>query len=234
VAMLEVAGLCAGYLGKDVVRDADFRVDDGEAVAIIGSNGAGKTTLFRAVCGLVRPSSGTVRFDGRAITGQSTFRTARLGLSYVPAERHLFPQMTVTENLSLGAFGRRATAQRMTLVIDLFPRLGERAKQRAGTMSGGEQQMLAIGRALMSDPRLLMLDEPSSGLAPRLAAETYVALAALRDLGLTIVVAEQQVRLALDLAERGYVLENGRVGLEGPSADLATNPDVRRAYLGVA
>jgi branched-chain amino acid transport system ATP-binding protein len=232
--MLEVRGLAAGYLGKDVISGLDFGVAEGEAVAIIGSNGAGKSTLFRAVCGLLRPSSGTVRFDGRAITGQSTFRIARRGLSYVPAERHLFPLMTVTENLGLGSFGRRAGPERMAIVLELFPRLAERAKQRAGTMSGGEQQMLAIGRALMAQPQLLMLDEPSSGLAPKLAAETYAALAELRDRGLTILVAEQQVRLALDLAARAYVLENGRIRLEGASAELSNNPEVRRAYLGVA
>jgi branched-chain amino acid transport system ATP-binding protein len=232
--MLEVRGLAAGYLGKDVIADLDFGVAAGEAVAIIGSNGAGKSTLFRSVCGLLRPSAGAVRFNGRAITGQSTFRIARRGLSYVPAERHLFPQMTVTENLALGAFGRRAGGERMELVLELFPRLAERAKQRAGTMSGGEQQMLAIGRALMAQPQLLMLDEPSSGLAPKLAGETYAALAELRDRGLTILVAEQQVRLALDLAERAYVLENGRIQIEGASAELSSNPEVRRAYLGVA
>jgi branched-chain amino acid transport system ATP-binding protein len=232
--MLEVRGLAAGYLGKDVISGLDFRVEDGEAVAIIGSNGAGKSTLFRAVCGLLRPSAGEVRFAGRAITGQSTFRIARRGLSYVPAERHLFAQMTVTENLGLGAFGRRTGSGRMAMVLELFPRLAERAKQRAGTMSGGEQQMLAIGRALMAQPQLLMLDEPSSGLAPKLAAETYAALAELRDRGLTILVAEQQVRLALDLAARAYVLENGRIELSGVSAELSSNPEVRRAYLGVA
>jgi branched-chain amino acid transport system ATP-binding protein len=232
--MLELRGLSAGYLGKDVIHGIDLHVAAGEAVAIIGSNGAGKTTLFRAVCGLVRPSAGTIGFDGRVVTARSTFRLARLGISYVPAERHLFPQMTVTENLSLGAFGRGAGSSRMTMVLELFPRLAERAKQRAGTMSGGEQQMLAIGRALMSQPQLLLLDEPSSGLAPKLAAETYTALAVLRDRGLTILVAEQQVRLALDLAERAYVLENGRIQLSGVSAELSSNPDVRRAYLGVA
>ena len=232
--MLEVRGLAAGYLGKDVIVDVDFEVAAGEAVAIIGSNGAGKSTLFRAVCGLLRPSAGAVRFNGSAITGQSTFRIARRGLSYVPAERHLFAQMTATENLGLGSFGRRAGLERVAMVFELFPRLAERAKQRAGTMSGGEQQMLAIGRALMSQPQLLMLDEPSSGLAPKLAAETYASLAELRDRGLTILVAEQQVRLALELAGRAYVLENGRIQIEGASADLSTNPEVRRAYLGVA
>jgi branched-chain amino acid transport system ATP-binding protein len=232
--MLEVRGLAAGYLGKDVIGDIDFGVDAGEAVAIIGSNGAGKSTLFRAVCGLLRPSAGMVRFNGRAITGLSTFRISRRGLSYVPAERHLFPQMTVTENLALGAYGRHGVAERTARVFALFPRLAERAKQRAATMSGGEQQMLAIGRALMAQPRVLLLDEPSSGLAPKLAAETYAALAELRDRGLTILVAEQQVRLALDLAARAYVLENGHVQLEGVSAELSRNPEVRRAYLGVA
>jgi branched-chain amino acid transport system ATP-binding protein len=232
--MLEVHGLAAGYLGKDVIADLDFGVAAGEAVAIIGSNGAGKSTLFRSVCGLLRPSAGAVRFNGRAITGQSTFQIARRGLSYVPAERHLFAQMTVTENLALGAFGRRDGGERMAMVLELFPRLAERRKQRAGTMSGGEQQMLAIGRALMAQPQLLMLDEPSSGLAPKLAAETYAALAELRDRGLTILVAEQQVRLALELAERAYVLENGRIQIEGASAELSSNPEVRRAYLGVA
>jgi branched-chain amino acid transport system ATP-binding protein len=232
--MLEVRGLAAGYLGKDVISDLDFGVAEGEAVAIIGSNGAGKSTLFRAVCGLLRPSAGEVRFAGRGITGQSTFRIARRGLSYVPAERHLFAQMTVTENLGLGGFGRRAGPERVAMVLELFPRLAERAKQRAGTMSGGEQQMLAIGRALMAQPQLLLLDEPSSGLAPKLAAETYASLAGLRDRGLTILVAEQQVRLALDLAGRAYVLENGRIQLEGASAELRDNPEVRRAYLGVA
>jgi branched-chain amino acid transport system ATP-binding protein len=232
--MLEVRGLAAGYLGKDVIAGLEVGVAAGEAVAIIGSNGAGKSTLFRAICGLLRPSAGDVRFDGRAITGQAAFRVARRGLSYVPAERNLFAQMTVSENLALGGFGRRVGNERMALVLELFPRLAERAKQRAGTMSGGEQQMLAIGRALMAEPQLLMLDEPSSGLAPKLAAETYAALAELRDRGLTILVAEQQVRLALELAERAYVLENGRIQLSGASAELSSNPEVRRAYLGVA
>ncbi len=232
--MLDVTGLSAGYLGKDVILGTHFRVSEGEAVAIIGSNGAGKTTLFRAVCGLLPPSGGDVHFDGWSITGEPAHRIARRGLAYVPAERHLFPHMTVTENLTLGTFRRGSTPERLAFVLELFPRLAERAGQHAGTMSGGEQQMLAIGRALMSEPRLLMLDEPSSGLAPKLASETYAALAALRDRGLTILVAEQQVRLALELTQRAYVLENGHIRMEGSSADLSRNPDVRRAYLGVA
>ncbi len=231
--MLEVRDLTAGYQGGDVIRDIGFHVDEGEAVMIIGSNGAGKTTLFRTVLGLLRPSSGTVEFQGEAITGRQTQRIARLGISFVPAERHLFPRMTVSENLSLGAYPDRPDAAAVQSVFDLFPRLAERRGQRAGTMSGGEQQMLAVGRALMSRPRLLVLDEPTTGLAPKLAAEAYRALGILKERGLTVLVAEQQVPLAMALSDRGYVLENGVIRKEGTSAELSKDPDVRRSYLGV-
>jgi branched-chain amino acid transport system ATP-binding protein len=232
--MLEVRDLTAGYQGGDVIRDIGFRVDEGEAVMIIGSNGAGKTTLFRAVLGLLRPSSGTVEFQGQSITGRPTERIARLGIAFVPAERHLFPRMTVQENLSLGAFPARPDPAVVQSVFDLFPRLAERRRQHAGTMSGGEQQMLAVGRALMSQPRLLILDEPTTGLAPKLAAEAYRALRTLKEKGLTVLVAEQQVPLAMALSDRGYVLENGVMRKEGTSAELSDDPDVRRAYLGIA
>jgi branched-chain amino acid transport system ATP-binding protein len=232
--MLVVTGLSAGYLGEDVVHGVSFAVGEGEAVAVIGSNGAGKTTLFKALCGLRRPSRGSVTLDGEAISGRRAHEIARRGLAYVPAERHLFPEMTVSENLELGAFPKRPSAERRSLVLDLFPRLGERRRQRAGTLSGGEQQMLAVGRALMADPRVLLLDEPTTGLAPKLAADAYAALGRLREHGLTIVVAEQQVPLALALADRAYVLESGRIQLEGSSAELERNPEVQRAYLGVA
>jgi branched-chain amino acid transport system ATP-binding protein len=231
--MLEVAELSAGYLGEDVVHQISFAVDEGEAVAVIGSNGAGKTTLFRAVCGLLRPSRGSVRLDGRTITRRRAHDIARRGLAYVPAERHLFPEMTVSENLDLGAFPHRPCAERQALVLELFPRLAERRRQRAGTLSGGEQQMVAVGRALMSEPRLLLLDEPTTGLAPTVAAAAYAALTALRGQGLTIVVAEQQVPLALGFADRGYVLESGRIQLGGGADELEDNPDVQRAYLGI-
>jgi branched-chain amino acid transport system ATP-binding protein len=234
MAMLEVADLSAGYLGEDVVHNVSFAVTEGEAVAVIGSNGAGKTTLFRAVCGLQRPSRGSVRLDGRPITRRRAHDIARRGLAYVPAERHLFPDMTVAENLDLGAFPRRPGAERRALVLDLFPRLAERHRQRAGTLSGGEQQMLAVGRALMSEPRLVLLDEPTTGLAPTIAAAAYAALAVLREQGLTIVVAEQQVPLAFGFADRGYVLESGRIQLGGGVAELEGNRDVQRAYLGIA
>jgi branched-chain amino acid transport system ATP-binding protein len=232
--MLEASDLEAGYLGENVVEGVDLRVAAGEAVAVIGSNGAGKTTLFRAICGMLAVSAGRVRFDGRDITGRPTHRVARAGLAYVPAERHLFPGMNVRENLVLGAYPGRPDRSAFELVFHLFPRLKERPKQAVGSLSGGEQQMLAVGRALMSRPRLLMLDEPTTGLAPKLARSAYQALQALKETGVTLLVAEQQVPLALSLADRGYVLENGRVRLEGASEDLERNPEVRRAYLGVA
>jgi branched-chain amino acid transport system ATP-binding protein len=232
--MLEVLGLSAGYDGNDVVRDVSFRVEQGEAVMVIGSNGAGKTTLFRAVCGLLGASSGQVVFDGEDLSGLAAQRIMRMGIGLVPAERHLFPRMTVLENLTLGAYPRRPDPEMMEIVLDLFPRLAERRRQHAGTMSGGEQQMLAVGRALMARPRLLVLDEPTTGLAPRLAQEAYRALGVLRGRGLTLLVAEQQVPLAMAFCDRGYVLENGVFELEGTSDELARDPRVRRAYLGVA
>ena len=232
--MLEVDGLSAGYLGDDVVHDISFTVAEDAAVTIIGSNGAGKTTLFRALCGLLPKSAGRVTLDGVDISTLSAHGIARAGLAYVPAERHLFPQMTVAENLSLGAFPRRPDSATMGVVLELFPRLEERRNQQAGTMSGGEQQMLAVGRALLSNPKLLVLDEPTTGLAPILAADAYAALTTLQAEGLTLLVAEQQVPLALSLADYGYVLENGRVQLEGSAEKLEKDPEVRRAYLGVA
>lgn len=231
--MLEVKGLAAGYQGNDVLHDVAFHVERGEAVMIIGSNGAGKTTLFRTVIGLLSPSSGRVRYEGVDITGLPAQRVVRLGIGFVPAERHLFPRMTVEENLSLGAYPKPPDRETLAMVMELFPRLAERKRQTAGTLSGGEQQMLAVGRALMSKPRLLMLDEPSTGLAPLLARATYGALGVLRQSGLTVLVAEQQVPLAMSFSDRGYVLENGRIRTEGTSAELEANPQVRRAYLGV-
>ena len=232
--MLEVDQLTVGYGTQDVVHDASFRIDEGEAVAIIGSNGAGKTTLLRAVCGLLPATSGAVRFRGDEVLGTEAHALSRAGMAYVPAERHLFPQMTVMENLILGAYPHKPAAAQQDLVFSLFPRLAERKSQRAGTMSGGEQQMLAVGRALMSRPALLMLDEPTTGLAPILATGAYEALKTLKGEGMTVLVAEQQVPLALDLADRGYVLEDGRVQLEGSADSLEGNPEVRRAYLGIA
>ncbi len=231
--MLEVTGLSAGYQGNAVVHSVTFHVNQGEAVMIIGSNGAGKTTLFQAICGLLSPSSGKVLFEDKDITGIPAERIARLGMRFVSAERHLFPRMTVEEHLLLGAYPHKPDPETMSLVLDLFPRLAERKRQRAATMSGGEQQMLAVGRALMSKPRLLILDEPGTGLAPLLARAAYKALDTLRKRGLTVLVAEQQVPLAMAFCDRGYVLENGIIRLEGPTDQLAANPAVRSAYLGV-
>lgn len=233
--MLRVSDLHVGYGETEVIHAIDFEVADGEAVAIIGSNGAGKTTLLKAVCGLLPVRGGQVEFDGQKVAGRPAYKLAKMGVAYVPAERHLFPGMAVIENLTLGAYPRKPDPERLTYVFELFPRLADRRKQAAGTMSGGEQQMLAVGRALMADPQLLMLDEPTTGLAPILAEEAYAALAKLRDeRGLTVIVAEQQVPLALELADRGYVLEDGRIQLEGPADELENNPQVRVAYLGIA
>ncbi|MCL4295407.1 MAG: ABC transporter ATP-binding protein [Anaerolineae bacterium] len=231
--MLEVKGFSAGYQGNDVIHNVTFHVNPGEAVMIIGSNGAGKTTLFRALCGLLSPSSGRVLFEGDDITGLPAERIARLGLRFVSAQRHLFPRMTVQENLLLGAYPRRPDPETISSVLDLFPILAERRRQYAGTMSGGEQQMLAVGRALMSKPRLLVLDEPSTGLAPLVAQAAYEALGMLRERGLTVLVAEQQVPLAMAFSDRGYVLENGFIRLQGTTEELAANPGIRSAYLGV-
>jgi branched-chain amino acid transport system ATP-binding protein len=231
--MLDVKGLSCGYQGNDVVHGVSFQVDQGEAVMIIGSNGAGKTTLFQTLCGLLPPSSGKVIFDGNDITGIPAERIARLGMRFVSASRHLFPRMTVEEHLLLGAYPNKPDPETRSIVLELFPRLAERRRQHAGTMSGGEQQMLAVGRALMSRPRLLVLDEPSTGLAPLLAKAAYEALGVLREQGLTVLVTEQQVPLAMAFSDRGYVLENGFIRLEGTTEQLAANPAVRSAYLGV-
>jgi branched-chain amino acid transport system ATP-binding protein len=231
--MLEVNSLSAGYRGNDVVHDVSFHVDQGETVMIIGSNGAGKTTLFQALCGLLSPSTGKVIFEGADITGIPAERIARLGMRFVSAARHLFPRMTVEEHLLLGAYPHKPNSRTMSIVLDLCPRLAERRQQRAGTMSGGEQQMLAVSRALMSNPRLIVLDEPSTGLAPLLAKAAYEALTELRQQGLTVLVTEQQVPLAMAFSDRGYVIENGFIRLEGTTKQLAANPAVRNAYLGV-
>jgi branched-chain amino acid transport system ATP-binding protein len=232
--LLEVSGLAAGYLGERVIDDIDIEVRTGEAVAIVGSNGAGKTTLFRAIVGLIRAIDGRIVLDGKDLTRRPAHRIARAGIAYVPAERHLFPAMTVKTNLVLGAYPGRPDDETLELVYDLFPRLRERPRQQAGTLSGGEQQMLAVARALMARPQLLMLDEPTTGLSPKIAEVAFEAFDGLKERGITLLIAEQQVPLALSVADRGYVLENGRIRLEGTSDELERNPEVRRAYLGVA
>lgn len=236
--MIKVEGLVASYGEVDVLRDVNLEVGQGEVVAVIGSNGAGKTSLLKSIAGLLRPKKGNVLYDGKRLNGIPTYRIARAGVVYVPAERELFPQMTVLENLELGAFAngpeKKSKDELLKFVFGLFPRLAERREQLAGTMSGGEQQMLAICRGLMSQPRVLMLDEPSTGLAPLMVAEMYRQLRRLKEQGLTILLAEQQVPMALSLADRAYVLENGQIRRQGAAGDLMADPEVKEAYLGIA
>jgi branched-chain amino acid transport system ATP-binding protein len=232
-ALLEVSGLAAGYLGERVIDGIDDEIQRGEAVVIVGSNGAGKTTLFRAIAGLLPTIDGRIVLDGKDLARRPAHRRSRAGIAYVPAERHLFPAMTLKSNLHLGAYPKRPDRATLELVYELFPRLQERQRQQAGTLSGGEQQMLAVGRALMARPKLLMLDEPTTGLSPKIAQIAFEALGGLKREGTTLLIAEQQVPLALSVADRGYVLENGRIRLSGTAADLDGNPDVQRAYLGV-
>ena len=233
--LVRVEALHAGYGATPVLRDVSLEAGAGEAIAVIGPNGAGKTTLLRTIAGMLKPTRGRVHYEGRHLNGARAFQVARLGLVYVPAERELFPTMTVLENLELGAYRNRGSSSiQRNYVYNLFPRLLERSHQLAGTLSGGEQQMLAVGRALMSGPKVLMLDEPSTGLAPKAVAELYRNLSKLKDAGLTILVTEQQVPLALALTDRAYVLEQGAIRLSGRSADLLGDPAIKRAYLGVA
>jgi branched-chain amino acid transport system ATP-binding protein len=232
--MIRVEGIDVSYGETVVLREVSIEVEKGEVVAVIGSNGSGKTTLLKAIAGMLKPYRGNILYNGMRLNGLPTYKITRLGVAYVPAERELFPQMTVLGNLELGAYTNRAKEELLSLVFTLFPRLEERQKQLAGTLSGGEQQMLAIARGLMSRPKVLLLDEPSTGLAPMLVAEMYRQLRRLKEEGLTILLTEQQVPTALSLADRAYVLENGEIKLSGRAQDLLEEPEVKRAYLGVA
>ncbi len=232
--MIKVEGLEVCYGETRALWEVSIEVERGEAVAVVGSNGSGKTTLLNTIAGVLTPQKGHVSYDGRPLIGLPAHRIVRLGIAYVPAERELFPQMTVLENLELGAyFSPQGKDSLLKQMFGLFPRLEERKRQLAGTLSGGEQQMLAIARGLMSRPKVLLLDEPSTGLAPLLVLEMYRQLRQLREDGLTLLLAEQQVPTALSFADRAYVLENGRVRLSGRSKDLLGDPVVKNAYLGV-
>ena len=235
-ALLEIDGLHAGYGGTSVLHGVSLRVAEGEAVAIVGANAAGKSTLLRTIGGILRPTAGLIRFAGAELTGLRPHEIAAQGIVAVAEGRQLFPEMTVRENLELGAMAtpaawdaRAATLERMQA---LFPRLGERLGQHAGTMSGGEQQQVAIARALMARPRLLLVDEPSAGLAPVLVQAVFRALRQIHAEGATLLIVEQNVPLSLRLADRAYVLELGRITLEGTGAALLADPHVRAAYLG--
>jgi branched-chain amino acid transport system ATP-binding protein len=233
--LLEVAGLHAGYGRIDVLRDIDLTVGHGEIVALMGANGAGKSTLLKTIAGLVTPKSGTVTYEGTRVGGWRPEKLLRHGVALVPEGRLLFAEMSVAENLELGAYATRSKAykqQRLKTVHELFPVLAERSGQAAATLSGGEQQMLAVGRALMSGPRLLLLDEPSLGLAPKVIAEIFSAIDVLRENGVSVLLAEQDARLALKHADRGYVLRTGSVALVGTSSELLADDTVRHIYLG--
>ena len=232
--MLEISNLRAGYGPIEVLRGVDLTVGAGEIVALLGSNGAGKSTLNNNVSGLYRPLSGSIRFDGRDITGAPSTRIVEAGLVQVPEGRRVFPNLSVRDNLQLGSYrrGKPARAQNLERVLETFPRLRERLTQSAGTLSGGEQQMLAIGRGLMGEPRLLILDEPSLGLSPLLVEEMFGLIGHLNADGLAILLVEQNVVQSLAIAHRAYVLENGRVALSGSATDLARDPDLRHSYLG--
>ena len=234
--MLEVRGLVVRYGGITALRKVDLRVDQGEIVCLVGANGAGKSTLLLAVSGLVRPSAGRIIFEERDIVGHKASRLPRRGLILVPEGRRVFANLSVSENLALGGYVYpRDARQRQDLdkVLDMFPRLAERLSQKAGTLSGGEQQMLALGRALMGRPRLLMMDEPSLGLSPLLVAEVFQTIRRIRERGVTVLLIEQNASAALAVADRGYVLEVGKVVLSGTGRELAADPRVQRAYLGM-
>ncbi len=232
--MLVLEGLCAGYHGLQILHELDLRVDAGEIVALVGANGAGKTTTLRAISGVVRSSTGTVTFDGRRADGVRTAELVRRGLVQVPEERALFGPLTVEENLRMGAWTQKGNASSsLSEVLELFPILDERRRQAAETLSGGQQQMLAIGRALMARPKLLMLDEPSTGLSPKLTWAVLDAVRTIRDRGVAVLLVEQNAAQALRMADRAYVLESGSCVLEGPGPELAEDDRVRSAYLGL-
>jgi branched-chain amino acid transport system ATP-binding protein len=234
--MLEVQGIDVFYGDVQVLYGLSLEVRQGEMVTLLGSNGAGKTTTLRAISGLRPPRSGDIRFKGRSLLALPAAARAELGIALVPEGRELWPQLTVRENLELGAYHprvRASAARNLERVMSLFPRLRERSGQVAGSLSGGEQQMCAIGRALMTEPTFLMLDEPSLGLAPVLVDQVMTTIAELHAGGLTVLLVEQNLRKALQIAQRGTVMETGRVRLEGTSAELAGNPEIRAAYLGI-
>jgi len=234
--LLEVRGLSVAYGDVRVLHDVALRVGQGEIVSLVGANGAGKTTTLRAISGLLPALEGRVTFDGEAITGRTPSRIVARGLAHVPEGRQLFTNMTVHENLEMGAYlprAKTAVGETLAWVTGLFPRLAERRTQLAGTLSGGEQQMLAIGRALMSRPRLLILDEPSLGLAPIMVKTIFDAIRRINGDGTTVLLVEQNLAQSLRLSHRGYVLETGRIVLEGSGAELLANPHTRKAFLGV-
>ncbi len=233
MALLEVRGVTSGYGQMEVLHDISLEVGSGEIVSIIGPNGAGKSTAMKAVFGLLKPWQGEIVFDGKQIGGLSPDRIVQLGLCFVPQVENVFPNLTVDENLDMGGYlVRGSLAARKQRIFDMFPRLAERRRQRAGKMSGGERQMVAMGRALMLEPRLLMLDEPSAGLAPLMVDVIFETIRTINDAGVAVLMVEQNARKSLELADRGYVLATGRNQLDGNGDELLDNPEVARLYLG--
>ncbi|NLG67949.1 MAG: ABC transporter ATP-binding protein [Firmicutes bacterium] len=235
--MLEVHDLTVRYGNIEALRDVSLRVDEGDVVALIGANGAGKTTTLRAISGLVRPYRGSIRYRGQELTRLSAERVTAMGIAHVPEGRAIFANLSVQENLLLATYARRDRSrvqEDLDLVYSLLPRLAERRRQNAGTLSGGEQQMLAIGRALMSRAQVMLLDEPSMGLAPVLVVEIFRLLQEINRQGTTLLLVEQNARMALQIARRAYVLEAGRIVLAGAAREVASDPAVRDAYLGAA
>jgi branched-chain amino acid transport system ATP-binding protein len=234
--MLELNGVSAGYGAFQALFDVSLKVDAGEAVAVIGPNGAGKTTLLRAISKLIEPSSGSLSMEGRRYDEVPAHEVIALGIAQVPEGRRLFPRLSVEDNLKMGAYtpaARSRHAERLEFVYSLFPKMKERRLQMAGTMSGGEQQMCAIGRALMSGPRLLLLDEPSAGLAPVIVQSIFGLVRTLRAQGYTVLIVEQNIQQVLKVVDRAYLLETGRIRQSGPAAELLASDEIRRAYLGV-
>jgi branched-chain amino acid transport system ATP-binding protein len=234
--MLELKGVSASYGSVPAISNVSIEIGEGEAVGLLGANGAGKSTTLRAISGLVKRSSGSVRFAGTDLASLPAHRIPELGIAHVPEGRQVFPEMTVQENLEIGAYTPKARAERartLEVVYGIFPRLAERKKQLAGTMSGGEQQMLAVGRGLMLKPKLLMLDEPSLGLAPVMTDVTFEKIGEIHKMGTAILLVEQNVSRALSLVARAYVLESGNVIMHGTSDELANNKQVQAAYLGI-
>lgn len=235
MALLEIKDLEVNYGVIKAIKGVSFDVNEGEIIALIGANGAGKTTILHTITGLIQAKKGSIVFDGKELTKTPPHKIVSMGMAHVPEGRRIFQQLSVLENLKLGAYTRKdksEIASTLKMVYERFPRLEERKNQVAGTLSGGEQQMLAMGRAMMSKPRLLMLDEPSMGLAPILVEQIFDMIKELHKQGTTILLVEQNAQMALSVADRGYVLETGRISLSGTGAELAASEDVRKAYLG--
>jgi branched-chain amino acid transport system ATP-binding protein len=233
--MINVNDLVVSYGGIEALKGVSIKVDRGEIVTLVGANGAGKSTLLRSIVGLVKPKNGAITYEGKNILGEKSQNIVTSGITLVPEGRRVFPNLTVLENIKLGAYARKDSKEiqkDIEWVYKLFPRLKERSWQLAGTLSGGEQQMLAVGRALLSRPKLLMMDEPSLGLAPLIVKDIFNIIKQIREQGVTILLIEQNANVALKIADRGYVLETGRITIEGTGKDLLENDDIKKAYLG--